>query len=51
MVAHVSIACSKSKVGLDSPVGTCVAGDNYLVIHDQLMSTVIIQKMATEMPR
>ena len=51
MVAHDSVANSKPKVKLDSYADTCVVGDNCLVILtiiDQLMSTVMIQKMAKE---
>ena len=34
MVAHASVASSKSKVALDSHADICVLGDNCLVIHD-----------------
>ena len=34
MVAHVSVASSKSKVELDSHADTCVVGDNCFIIHD-----------------
>ena len=33
MVAHASVASSKSKVELDSHEDTCVVGNNCLVIH------------------
>ena len=35
IMAHASVASSKSKVELDSHADMCVVGDNYLVIHDQ----------------
>ena len=34
MLAHDSVASSKSKVELDSHADKCVVGDIYLVIHD-----------------
>ena len=34
MVAHASVASSKTKIELDSHVDMCVVGDNCLVIHD-----------------
>ena len=54
MVAHASVASRKPKVELDSHTDMCVVGDNYFFICDhknQLMSTVTIVKMATEVPR
>ena len=53
MVAHALVASSKPKVELDSHADTCLVDDNCLVIndHNQLMSTVMIQKMATDVPR
>ena len=36
MVAHISVASSKSKVALDLQTDTCVVGDNCLAIHDHI---------------
>ena len=54
MMAHAPVATSKSRVDLDSNIDTCEVHDNCLVIHDhnrQVMSTVMFQKMTTEVQR
>ena len=53
MVAHASVASSKPKEELDSHADICVVGDNLFNInnHYRLMSTNMIQKMATEVPK
>ena len=54
IVAHDSVASSKTKVELDSHADKCGVGNNFLVIHDhmdQSMSTVMIQKMVTDVPK
>ena len=53
-LVHASVACSKTKVELDAHADTCVVGDTveaFMTIIDQLMTTVMMQKMTTEVPK
>ena len=53
-MAHALVTSSEPEVELESHAHMCVVGDNCLVIHDNkkpVMSTVIIQEMATEVQR
>ena len=53
MVAHASVASCKPKVEIDShaDMSLVTIAESFITIIDQLMSTVFIKKMATEVPR